>query len=311
MTDERRALAERLASTPGRLATAARRARDEPPAPGEWTPSDVVRHLIAVEQLVWHARLADLATHDHPTWPWTEPDRWSGEPGASLDQLLATYESVRVSTVAMLGTLDDDAWARSGTHATYGELDVAGLMNLAVDHDEEHLRSFAEEPGATRRTMDSHERAALIARYRTGAAEVVDALAGITEEELDRTPADPSEWTARQVIHHVADSETMAYIRLRRLIAEDQPLIAGYEEPEWARRLHYERPIGSSVAVVVAVRGASLELLEHLTPGEWRRRGTHTESGAYDVASWLRVYADHPHDHAAQIRAARRAAPVS
>ena len=35
----------------------------------------------------------------------------------------------------------------------------------------------------------------------------------------------------------------MAYVRLRRLIAEDAPVIAGYDEPEWARRLHYERPI--------------------------------------------------------------------
>jgi hypothetical protein len=158
--------------------------------------------------------------------------------------------------------------------------------------------------------MDPNERAALIARYRTGAGEVVDALTGITDEELDRPQADPSAWTARQVVHHVADSETMAYIRLRRLIADDDPVIHGYEEPEWARRLHYDRPIGSSVASVGAVRAASLELLEHLTEDEWERRGTHTESGAYDVATWLRIYADHPRDHADQIRAARAAPPI-
>ena len=153
--------------------------------------------------------------------------------------------------------------------------------------------------------MDETERTALIDRYRTGAADVGAALAGITDEELDRSPAEADSWTARQVAHHLADSEAMAYIRLRRLIAEDQPLIAGYDEPEWARRLHYDRPIAASLAVLAAVRTASLQLLESLTPDEWARSGTHSESGPYAVDDWLQIYADHSHDHAAQIRAAR------
>ncbi len=153
--------------------------------------------------------------------------------------------------------------------------------------------------------MDQTERARLLDRYATGVAAVEDALAGITDDELDRPAPDPDDWTARQVAHHLADSESMAYIRLRRLIAEDFPTIAGYDEPEWARRLHYDRPIGSAVGVVAAVRAASLELLGQLTPDEWERRGLHGESGAYGVAEWLRIYAEHPHDHAAQIRAAR------
>jgi hypothetical protein len=142
MIDRRRDLLDRLAAIPEALTTAARSASPEPPAPGEWTPSDIVRHLIAVEQLVWHARLVDLAATDHPTWPWTEPDRWAGEPGATLDQLLSTFESLRSTTLATLDALDDAGWTRTGTHATFGILDVAGLMTRAVDHDEEHLRAF-------------------------------------------------------------------------------------------------------------------------------------------------------------------------
>ncbi len=153
--------------------------------------------------------------------------------------------------------------------------------------------------------MNASERTALIDRYRTGTADVQDALAGATDEELDRPPADVDDWTARQVAHHLADSESMAYIRLRRILAEDAPLIAGYDEPEWARRLHYDRPISSSVAVLGAVRRASLELLEALDEAEWSRAGTHSESGPYSVEDWLRIYASHAHDHADQIRAAR------
>lgn len=148
------------------------------------------------------------------------------------------------------------------------------------------------------------DRPALLARYRSGSDAVDAALAGVTDEELDRAPADGG-WTVRQVAHHLADSEAMAYTRIRRLIADDDPQIAGYDEPAWAERLHYDRPIGEALAVMRAVRAASLALLESLTPEEWERTGVHTESGAYSVDRWLEIYAAHPHEHADQIRAAR------
>ena len=136
-----RPLIERLEVVPERLARAARGA---PPAPAdEWTPSDIVRHLIAVEIEVWHIRIAQLATEDHPTWAWAEPDRWQGEPDASLERLLEVYRAARSRTVAMLAALDDDGWARTGTHETFGVLDIAGLLSRAVDHDDEHLLSLA------------------------------------------------------------------------------------------------------------------------------------------------------------------------
>ncbi|MEO5884648.1 MAG: DinB family protein [Candidatus Limnocylindrales bacterium] len=149
------------------------------------------------------------------------------------------------------------------------------------------------------------ERSALLERYATGADAVDAAVDGISDEGLDYRP--PSgEWTAREIVHHLADSESMAFIRLRRLLAEDDPVIAGYDEPEWARRLHYDRPIEPSLAVVRAVRAASHQLMTTLTPGEWSRTGSHSEGGPYGIERWLAIYAEHSHDHADQIRRARR-----
>jgi len=153
--------------------------------------------------------------------------------------------------------------------------------------------------------MTEVTRAAQLERYASGADEVLAALDGATDDELDRRPPGGA-WTAREITHHLADSESMAYIRLRRLIAEDDPVIQGYDEPEWARRLHYDRPIASSVAVLGAVRAASHQLLTALTPDEWQRTGSHSESGPYSVGRWLDIYAEHGHEHADQIRRARR-----
>lgn len=153
--------------------------------------------------------------------------------------------------------------------------------------------------------MDPRERAELVERYRTGTADVMVAVREITTEELDHAPPTADDWTARQVIHHLADSEAMAYIRLRRLLADDSPVIEGYDEPEWARRLHYDRPVDGSLAVLAAVRASSLELLDRLEDADWARSGAHSNSGPYSVEDWVRIYAGHAHEHADQIRAAR------
>ena len=155
--------------------------------------------------------------------------------------------------------------------------------------------------------MDQERRRALIARYREGPAVVEAALAGATDAELDARPG-PGEWTAREVAHHLADSEATAYVRLRRLLAEDRPVIAAYDEEEFARRLRYDRPVATSLAVVAAVREASAELLGAIAEADWAREGAHPEHGRYDVEGWLGIYAAHPHDHAAQIARAREAA---
>ena len=53
------------------------------------------------------------------------------------------------------------------------------------------------------------------------------------------------------VVHHLADSEMMSAMRLRRLIAEDDPVIQGYDEPLFARQLFYDdRPIEPALAAL-------------------------------------------------------------
>lgn len=146
----------------------------------------------------------------------------------------------------------------------------------------------------------------LVARYRAGATLVDDALAGADDASLDRRGPAADDWCARQVVHHLADSETNSYIRLRRLLAEPAPAsIAGYDEAHWAQVLHYDRPIDASLALFHAVRAASSELLDTLVDADLAITGVHSDSGTYSLLDWLEIYADHAEAHAAQIRGAR------
>jgi hypothetical protein len=148
--------------------------------------------------------------------------------------------------------------------------------------------------------MDQEDRARLVQQYRDGYAAVADALARIPPSALDARAA-PGRWSPREIVHHLADSEMTAAIRLRRLLAEDRPAIQGYDQDEFARRLHYDRPHEASLALFRAVREATVELLERLQPADWLREGTHSEVGRYTVETWLSIYAVHAHGHARQI----------
>jgi len=95
--------------------------------------------------------------------------------------------------------------------------------------------------------VTAEKRRELLARYREGPDVLEAAVAGLTDAQLD-APAPDGGWSPRQVVHHCADSELTSAVRLRRLLAEDRPVITGYDEMEFSRRLHYDRPVASSLA---------------------------------------------------------------
>jgi hypothetical protein len=152
--------------------------------------------------------------------------------------------------------------------------------------------------------VTQEERRALIAQYRDGVHAVESAVSGASDRELDARPA-AEKWSSREIVHHLADSEMTAAVRVRRILAEEQPVIHGYDQEEFARRLHYDRPIASSLQALRFAVASTADLLECLGPAEWNRRGTHSEHGEYTMEKWLTIYAGHARKHAEQIRHAR------
>ena len=105
-------------------------------------------HLVAVEGVVWQARLATLsASTEEPAWTWAEPGPVDDPAAATLEGALVLFEAARGRTLALLAALQDAGWVRTGRHATFGRLDVAGLMRVAADHDDEHLAALEARAG--------------------------------------------------------------------------------------------------------------------------------------------------------------------
>jgi hypothetical protein len=155
--------------------------------------------------------------------------------------------------------------------------------------------------------MTSDERQQLIDQYKAGYDEVAKNLEGFPPESLTAHPI-PGKWSAAEIVHHLADSETTSGLRLRRLLVEDHPLIQGYDQDAYAARLHYtNRDIAPSVEAFRSARATTAQLLDLMTEEDWRREGTHSESGSYSTEDWLRIYAAHGHNHAAQIGRLREA----
>jgi hypothetical protein len=150
--------------------------------------------------------------------------------------------------------------------------------------------------------MTPEERSDLIAQYAAGYDEVMKALEGFPADNLGDHPI-AGKWSAREIVHHLGDSESTSAFRLRKLLVEDNPTIEGYDEAAFAQKLKYnERDMAPALEAFRSSRATTAQLLGLMSEDEWKREGVHTESGPYSVEKWLRIYADHAHNHAAQIQ---------
>jgi len=153
--------------------------------------------------------------------------------------------------------------------------------------------------------MTPEERKDLIAKYAAGYDEVVDALKGFPADSLGAHPI-PGKWSAREIVHHLGDSESFSAARLRKLLVEDNAVIQGYDQDQYASKLRYnERDMAPALEAFRLARETTMQLVDLMTDDDWQRAGTHTESGRYTTEDWLKIYAAHAHNHAAQIRRLR------
>ncbi len=135
------------------------------------------------------------------------------------------------------------------------------------------------------------------------------AAEALSEAQLE-TPYREGGWTARQVIHHVADSHMNCYARFRLALTEDVPTIKPYDEAKWAELADAKSaPIATSLAMIDAMHDRWSRLLASMTAVDFKRTFRHPELGERSLEATVFLYVWHGRHHLAHLGLVRPARP--
>lgn len=128
-----------------------------------------------------------------------------------------------------------------------------------------------------------------------------NAVAGLTDDQL-ATPYRAGGWTVRQLTHHLADSHQNAFVRSRKALTEDEPVISVYDEAAWAK-LHdsLAAPVEWSLELIESLHARWVMMLQALSPEQWKRNYLHPADGSTSVEMATLIYAWHGRHHVAHI----------
>lgn len=110
-------------------------------------------------------------------------------------------------------------------------------------------------------------------------------------------------WTARQVLHHISDSHTNAYIRLKWTLTEDTPVIKAYNEKLWAETPEVKLDPAMSLNLLKALHAKWVTLLKALTPGHLQKEYIHPDTKkSVRLDRMIAMYAWHGDHHLAHLK---------
>ncbi len=148
--------------------------------------------------------------------------------------------------------------------------------------------------------------AAAVERFAAGAPVLIDSLIGLTPEELAATPI-PGTWSIQQIVVHLWDADLVATDRIKRIIAEEIPLLVNFDENAWVTRLSYEATDPHAAAELFRLNRLYLaDLLRRQHDATFARFGIHTLAGKKSLLDLVQGYADHLDGHMDHLRHKRQ-----
>jgi hypothetical protein len=150
--------------------------------------------------------------------------------------------------------------------------------------------------------MNTKERNEKIELYGRGYELLKAALAEVPPQAWQFKPA-PAEWSVHEVLIHLADSESNAALRARKLIVEPGGALMGYDQAQWAAGLDYHsQSIEEALEIVRLVRKTTHELLRKQPDEVFAHTVKHPEyEEPYTFEQWINIYSAHIPGHIEQI----------
>jgi hypothetical protein len=122
--------------------------------------------------------------------------------------------------------------------------------------------------------------------------------------DLERRYA-PGKWSVRYILHHLSDSETVLFDRIRRVLSEPRQVIWVYDQDAWARGLDYSRlPLDISRQIYEAVRPAIIYYAGLHYESKGGLEFVHSVTGVRTLKDEFDKVASHNEHHLEQIRLA-------
>ena len=146
-----------------------------------------------------------------------------------------------------------------------------------------------------------------IEAYLDGPVRLRHVVIDLNAKQLEARPV-PGKWSTLEVVCHLVDSEQAWCHRMKRVIAEEKPLLIGYDESRFAASLGYHQfDLKSELALLEGMRLQMAGILRRLPDPSWSRSGVHSERGLMTLEEMLRAEVEHVPHHIAHIIEKRRA----
>lgn len=146
----------------------------------------------------------------------------------------------------------------------------------------------------------------LIDRYAAGGAILAYAVNALTREQETARPG-PGTWSIAQLAAHLLDADLVLADRMKRVLAENEPALAAFDESAWVERLNAQAmPVEEAVALLSAHRRWMTQILRRCTDPDFARAGRHSERGRVTLADLLATATNHV-DHHLRFLYAKRA----
>ncbi len=132
-----------------------------------------------------------------------------------------------------------------------------------------------------------------IEKIESGGDRLKASIKGLGEKELRAFPV-PGTWSVQQIVIHLVDSDLVITDRIKRIIAEENPILQGVNETLWSNNLHYhEQSAEDAVALLTLNRRQIARVLRELPDSAFDRTGTHTDRGSMKLSEFVGFYEQH------------------
>jgi len=137
----------------------------------------------------------------------------------------------------------------------------------------------------------------LIEQFAAGGGKLRPAVAGLSREDLIARPG-PGDWSIHELVIHVVDSDFVGMDRMKRVIAEANPQLVGFDENLWVQHhAPHEQSLDDALTLFEAGRRQMTRILRRLPDSAFARTGVHSERGPLTLENLVQTFVTHVDHH--------------